>query len=122
MIASGSCNCFSVIQATAEMPNMLAPIPLNAHSETDDRPSPAPKISMISESAAAAMERAKIAAQQTGLELPESTGSAFEDYDRLTVLMVGTWALVYVACLKNNLGRVRTGSFIDAVRQAEEAL
>ena len=119
MIASGSCNCVSVIQATAEMPNELAPIPLNARSETDDRPSPASKISMISESAAAAMERAKIAAQQTGLELPESTGNAFEGCDRLTVLMAATSALVYMACPKINLDKSLPDSFIDAVRQAE---
>ena len=106
MIGSGSCNCVRVIHAIAEMPNVLALIPLNAHGETDDKPSPVPKISMISDSAAAAMAPAKMAAQQTGLELPESTGNAFEGCDRLTVLMAATSALVYMACPKNNLDKV----------------
>ena len=88
-----------MVNAIAEMPNVLALIPLNAHDETDDRPSSIPKISMISDSAAAAMAHAKMALQ-TGLELPESTGNAFEGCDRLTVLMATTSALVYVACPK----------------------
>ena len=87
MIGNGSCNCVSVIHAIAEMPKVLALIALNAQGETDDRPRTFPKISMISDSAAAAM-----AAQQTGLELPESTA-------------------------KNDLDKGRTVSFIDAARQ-----
>ena len=57
-------------------------------------------MSRISDSAAAAMAPAKMAAQQNGLALPEAISIAFEDCERLMVLMAATSALVCTTSAK----------------------
>jgi len=61
-------NWVKVSQTMADMPKVVALMPLGAQGETADRPSPVPKISKIRDSAAAAIAPAKTAAQDTALK------------------------------------------------------
>ena len=68
-----------MIHAIADVPKVVALMPLYAHGDTDDKPSPVPKISKISDSAAAAIAPAKIAAQHTGLVKPALASDSSTD-------------------------------------------
>jgi len=60
-------NCVSVSHRIVVTPKVEALIPSRAHGETDDRPSPTPRMSRISDSEAAAAAPAAIAPQDTPL-------------------------------------------------------
>ena len=57
----------------ADTPKVPALMPLGAQGETADRPSPVPRISKISDKAAAAIAPAKIAPHDTALDVPEAS-------------------------------------------------
>ena len=60
-------SCVKVSHAMVDKPKVFALAPFSDQGETDDRPSPTPSISRISDSAAAAAAPAMMAPHETAL-------------------------------------------------------
>ena len=94
-------SCVKVTHRIVEMPKVAALTPACVHGETDDRPSPTPRISRISDNAAAPAAPASTALHDTPLAFAETRSSSalsasvlsnvgsrsrFDDFD--TALMI----------------------------------
>jgi hypothetical protein len=74
--------CVKANHIAAERPTVVAAAPLEGHGEIAEKPNPNPRITKISESAAAAAAPAKIAPHETPLERSHAEASrATNDLD-----------------------------------------